>query len=99
WGDWENNRKDYVIERGLNKFSASTLPSGFPADRVVTFAVNSSGASGFPNNTPGIVTVYSLGDQYGYRKQEYRPYNSVGLWMRTGNNNNTWGTWTNLIPG
>lgn len=99
WGDWESSRKDYVVESSLNKYSAATLPSGFPFNRVTTFVVNSNGATGMPNNAAGIVTVYSVGDQYGYRKQEFRPYNSVGLWMRTGNNDNTWGAWTNLIPG
>lgn len=92
WGDWVREQSNFVV-RELNKYTAETLPEEFPSDSITTFYVNNNGASGFPNNAAGIITVYAIGDQYGYYKQEYRPYQGNGLWTRTGKNDNSWGEW------
>src|SRR5690625_1632362 len=96
WGDWEREQRN-IVETGLNKYTAESLPNEFIPNVITTFYVNNNGATGFPNNAAGIITVYTIGDQYGYYKQEYRPYQGNGLWSRTGKNDNTWGSWDQLL--
>ncbi len=99
FGEFENlSRVFYRVEEGINNFSANTKPSLFPFRRTTKFAVDTNGATGFPGNKPGIVTVDRVGDQLAYTKQYFVPNEGVEMWVRSGRNDDTWTTFVKIGP-
>lgn len=82
-------------ESTLNRYSADTNISEFLNNKVTTFAVNTAGATGFPDNKAGIVTVYKVGGN-GWYRQEFRRYMSNELWSRYVDTSGEWTSWVKI---
>lgn len=95
WGEFTSLDNQYNTAKSLNKYTASTPISEFPNNAVTTFAVNTAGATGFPDNTGGIITTYKVGGN-GWDRQEYRKYRSNELWSRYANTVGVWTAWEKI---
>lgn len=83
----------HAINRTTNAYTAAQLITAYPANSIVTFRVNSAGASGFPVDRAGTVTTFRLGGN-GWDRQEFRAYNSNDMYKRFVNvADGTWTAW------
>ncbi|WP_394139551.1 polysaccharide deacetylase family protein [Cytobacillus oceanisediminis] len=85
----------YVVKNLINQYTADTPITDFPANKITTFAVNTSGATGFPNNTAGLVTTYNVMGN-GWHRQEYRKYLSNEVWSRHVDGTGAWTAWVKI---
>lgn len=84
------------VATGTNAYDSGSLVTDFPEDSITYFAVNRSGAAGFPEDNPGFATVYRVGNQHAFARQEFRSYDDNDLWSRSGKNDGTWNDWRKL---
>ena len=105
WGAWEKviwsltdlkPNFDYFINPTVNAYTNDTPISGFTSNKITCFYVNSSGSTGFPNDSSGTVTTYRFGGN-GWDRQEFRKYNTDELWSRhTDSITGAWTIWVKI---
>ena len=79
-----------------NTYSPNTTLAEFEADTVTISAVNTSLATGLPNNTAGILTTYKIASSNAYSYQMYQEYNGSKMYIRTASTSGTWQAWNEL---
>lgn len=98
WSAWELIAKKiegnfHSVNSTLNAYTAAQLITAYPANSIVTFRVNSSGAVGYPVGQAGTVTTFRLGGN-GWDRQEFRVYNSNDMYKRFVNvADGSWTAW------
>ncbi|MEH7016649.1 pyocin knob domain-containing protein [Bacillus sp. JJ63] len=66
WEAWIEIATDNPCKIGsTNQYTNNSLIADFPANSITTILINTSGATGFPNNTAGTLTTYRLNDARG----------------------------------
>ena len=95
WSEWSEipTVLPYRIDP-FNTYNNGTLISAFPSKTVTTININSTGATGFPNSSPGLLTTYNINTGYG--RQEYRVYRSHSIYARYELVDGTWSEWAKI---
>lgn len=85
-----------IVDKAANKYTADDTLGSFRPNTVTHSHVTGSLTTGMPENKAGLLSTYRLGTEWPFTKQEFRPFNSVGLWQRTVQTDGSWSDWKNL---
>lgn len=93
WSDWIPCGS-FILENAF-KIDINSLPWGIYYDLVLD---RDASLFNSPTNAGGILITYKLDDNIDFSKQEFRPYNTRDVWIRS-NSNNNWTPWERQITG
>lgn len=98
-GEWRTFRLISTMNFSAATVTISTPITSFPLFGVSVNRVTNTNADGFPNNKGGILKTYRLDDYGDFCYQEFKPYNSNRLHIRSWEpTNEKWNEFT-LIGG
>lgn len=81
------------VKTALNAVTNDTPITFFQEGAVTSSQINSTGATGFPDNAAGVLITDRTYSSSGYQRQIYYVYNSFKKYERYWTTSNTWSNW------
>lgn len=90
WGEWRQQGLTVYVPNSLTGLEP---PSYFMSNRVTYKEIPGTSASNFPDARAGLLITERFGSSLGYAKQTYKQHQRNDVYVRSGNDNDTWTAW------